>query len=49
MLYRRPALTGGVMLAGATLLGIASGVLFVNGIFAALERPLTAWYHANNH
>lgn len=49
MLYHRPLLSGGAMLAGAVLLGVASGVLFVNGVFAALERPLTAWYHANNH
>lgn len=49
MLYRRPAVSGSAMLGAATMLGIASGFLFVQGIFAAFERPLNAAYRAHNH
>lgn len=49
MMYHRPELTGTAMLMGAVVLGIASGFLFVQGIFAAFERPLNAAYRAHNH
>lgn len=49
MLYRRPVFAGTLKLTAAALLGVASGALFLEGVFTAFERPLTAWYHANNH
>lgn len=49
MLYHRPRLSGALMLTSAALLGITSGVLFVQGIFAAFEQPLNARYRAHNH